>query len=300
MGGSGSVSFNAQYGARKVQSPHNRSHAYSGAEPGSTQAPLPPLSEDLRASIQTLVQKVNATLSGNAMASSGDERGMVASTIGPNASGLDTPGAQEGFIRALQAVQELRDRNESLREANAELAEELMAQDGLLSSCGSIYGALPQWPPSAQQSACATPGRTTTTVQMPCAQEHAVQDQQERVQTHSAVPSVRLAVANPHDGLVPANQIDMAQTGSSSMRAPSQSRHVGEQITSIGSPNAPLTGSVNISVRSAPLQPDINRTHVSSNHAGLSSFSSRPGPTRVPVHKPLIKSLYPTLQAGDA
>jgi len=96
----------------------------------------------------------------------------MAAIAGPNARGLDTMDAQEGFIRALQAVQDLRERNLSLREENAELAEKLLTQDPADGTWtpASVDGSLPQWPPSAQQSAsaCATPSRhTAASIQLP-------------------------------------------------------------------------------------------------------------------------------------
>lgn len=93
-------------------------------------------------------------------------------TTGPDAQTLNTPHAQEGFMRALQAVQELRERNLSLREENAELAEELLAQDGIMTPM-SAQGGMPQWPPSQQQSIGPTPAQNiapTAQIVQPSAQ----------------------------------------------------------------------------------------------------------------------------------
>lgn len=114
-----------------------------------------------------LVKKVNTTLAnsieavdaGSGTVPSGSTATPSQRQQVPAGRGLETPIEQEGFMRALQAVQELREKNLTLREENAELAEELLAQDGLMTP-GSIQGlALPHWPPSQQHSASATPSQ---------------------------------------------------------------------------------------------------------------------------------------------
>eukprot|EP00929_Paragymnodinium_shiwhaense_P031929 TRINITY_DN17783_c0_g1_i1.p1 TRINITY_DN17783_c0_g1~~TRINITY_DN17783_c0_g1_i1.p1 ORF type:complete len:1044 (-),score=343.49 TRINITY_DN17783_c0_g1_i1:92-3223(-) len=167
----------------RVSRPGSRAPSVTRGSPQADVPSLPSLADDLKESIHGLVTKVNQALAAKIAApvqglptdATTDAWARQAGTMpvmnvpDPAAvSSLDNPGAQEGFLKALQAVQELRERNLSLREENAELAEELLAHDGVMtpSSVQSLH--LPRWSPSAQQSASATPsGLLSQTAQLP-------------------------------------------------------------------------------------------------------------------------------------
>merc|ERR1711972_1269323 len=68
----------------------------------------------------------------------------------------DAPQGQEGFLTALQAVQELREKNLRLREGNAEIVEELLQNEGLMTPSSLADG--PTLLDRSQASSCnATP-----------------------------------------------------------------------------------------------------------------------------------------------
>lgn len=149
--------------------PNQQSHVRDTQPPRSPPA-FPNLSDDLKASVNMLLHKVNQTLSEPHGSTVGAEHGVIkgmyvgCSSADTSAGGvllrqvpdkLDTPSAQKAFLEALHAVQELRESNLALREENAGLVEELLAQDGFFSPSGSVRDM--RWTPSAQQSTCATP-----------------------------------------------------------------------------------------------------------------------------------------------
>jgi len=86
---------------------------------------LPTLSDDLKNSIENLVFKVNKTLTkpGEPQAALQDTRASLENSQGAG---------QEGFMQALQAVQELRQRNLELREGNADIVEELLVNENMM------------------------------------------------------------------------------------------------------------------------------------------------------------------------
>jgi len=142
--------------------------------------PVPMLSDDLKQSISNLVNKVNITLSAKlpekTQQSDVQAQDYALSKMsgtsfaqGKCAAGtLDSPSAQDGLMQALQAVQQLREKNLSLREENAELVEELLAHDNnLLTPAGSVqYNVQASAAQSGLQSACATPGQQSQTAQL--------------------------------------------------------------------------------------------------------------------------------------
>lgn len=125
--------------------------------------PLPTLTNDLKASITSIVQKVGRTLGQKGSTTTlskvpalGDMALRPPRPAMPmEGDVVDTPHAQDSLMSALQAVQELRERNLSLREENAELAEEILLQDGLQSPEMSVHGV--QWTVPALQGGCDTP-----------------------------------------------------------------------------------------------------------------------------------------------
>jgi len=145
-------------------------HSSQPLRPSTPQKPaMPNLALDLKASVGTLIEKVNKTLMASE-ASAGKLPDVSTTTSGlpltsePTAAALMLSAGSAGVanmgagppgndLETLQAVNELRERNLALREENIELAEELLAQ--AKSPGGSVRGL--QWTPSAQQSACATP-----------------------------------------------------------------------------------------------------------------------------------------------
>lgn len=128
-----------------------------GSSPGrKAETSMPLFSAGLRDSVHNLVRKVTSTITTAASAPAKQEDYAPPPVV--DAHNLDASVGREGFVLALKAVQELRERNLTLREENAELAEELLAQDGLLTPSSSVAnlalgGELPQWPPSQQHSA---------------------------------------------------------------------------------------------------------------------------------------------------
>lgn len=137
------------------------------SRPTTPQSAIPSLALDLKASLGNLVEKMNKTLLVNEnstatpLGSSSlpltSEPAAAALMLGASSAGVANKeaGPPGNILEALQAVHELRERNLALREENAELAEELLAQDRLSPPGGSVRGL--QWTPSAQQSACQTP-----------------------------------------------------------------------------------------------------------------------------------------------
>lgn len=150
-------------------------HSSQPSRPSTPQASaIPNLALDLKASLGSLIEKVNKTLTASeaSTAKLPGVSGVPATTAGLPLTSESTAaalmlssgsagvankeaGPPGNILEALQAVNELRERNLALREENAELAEELLAQDRLKSPGGSVRGL--QWTPSAQQSACQTP-----------------------------------------------------------------------------------------------------------------------------------------------
>ncbi|CAK8996901.1 Hypothetical protein (Fragment), partial [Durusdinium trenchii] len=123
---------------------------------GNRSALLP---KELRENISHLVHRVSETVS-NPLP--GDEAHSDSASI-PNSagarSGSDLPieqlqqqlregmVSQEGYQQALQAIQELRERNLTLREKNAELVEEMLGNAG---DTRSSIQTLPTWAPADQ------------------------------------------------------------------------------------------------------------------------------------------------------
>merc|ERR1719506_2282322 len=90
--------------------------------PPRSNLPLPSLSDDLKNSIESLVHKVNKTLTVKDI--------QEASTAEPPSA--ENLGMQDEYLHALQAVQELRQRNLELREGNADIVEELLVNENMM------------------------------------------------------------------------------------------------------------------------------------------------------------------------
>jgi len=137
------------------------------APPDAAVAIAPPtpslLSPDLKSSIEGLVQRVNHTLT--------RQRDSVPSpAVGgapplqpatPVAAAAVAPQSPTRYLNALQEVKELRERNLSLRERNAELVEELLTHDGMLPGEGVEAAPLPVLDQSYPSS---TPSGTSVTL----------------------------------------------------------------------------------------------------------------------------------------
>lgn len=182
--------------------PVQRPHEPQEAQIPRSEVPLPALSSDLKLKIESLVQKVSQTLSKNdgsaaveqvpvpgpplvapvagasAVAPAAMPEPVVQATqsqwprrsVGlPMAGGpmmLPPSGAsQDGYLQALQAVHQLRERNLCLREENAELVEELLNQEMVDQEEVSATMVLPAPAPPAQQPQ----PRTRIAVKMPAA-----------------------------------------------------------------------------------------------------------------------------------
>jgi len=117
--------------------------------PPRSNLPLPSLSDDLKNSIESLVHKVNKTLTIKEI--------QEASTAEPPSA--ENPGMQDEYLHALQAVQELRQRNLELREGNADIVEELLQNESMLTpgrrtGADSPPVAPPLAPPQAATREC--------------------------------------------------------------------------------------------------------------------------------------------------
>mmetsp|Transcript_49564 Transcript_49564/g.92860 ORF Transcript_49564/g.92860 Transcript_49564/m.92860 type:complete len:1042 (-) Transcript_49564:69-3194(-) len=274
--------------------------------PPSRGVPVPALSSELKNTIETLVHKVNATIkksegppaveqmaanpspaievpvtaaqgqaSLTGLSSSMRERlDNLNQSVTQQSSALAT---QDGFLQALQAVQELRERNLCLREENAELVEELLNQDGLMTPSQAYLA-------SASQSTCATPSQQ----QQPTAQLPAG-----IVRARSPDPATQVRTA----AVTQAQRADATPAGSITKPMPSQQvSNPGSSALSVASPQ-PYQGPIT-RIQGGGVQANVGRTSVgttpttatpgtASATAGL-RYGRGPAPsTGQPVSKPV-------------
>lgn len=255
-----------QIGAAAVRSPvrgrsplREQPAAEAASGPPSRGVPVPAWSSELKNSIESLVNKVNRTIKKEGQLPAPVEH-TAASQLSSVEASLNTLPAQsppiaglgnsvlrfdamgqavnqqDGFLQALQAVQELRERNLCLREENAELVEELLNQDGLMTPSQAYLA-------SASQSTCATPSQQQQpTAQLPAGMLRGRSPDTTPLHTAPITQAGRAETSKP----MPNQQ--MTAPGSSTMPAgvavQQLARVPGSFQTSAGLPQRPSVGGV--------------------------------------------------------